>query len=69
MKYIDEICEFLDTTPNYLFWGSADEEKRLTSVERDMIEAYRILDDGRKKCIWDTLMYFKEGCRKRKRSG
>lgn len=22
LKYIEEICEFLDTTPNYLFFGS-----------------------------------------------
>ena len=57
LKYIDEICEFLDTTPNYLFWGEADEEKRLTSEEIEMIRMYRNFDNGRKKCIMDTMKY------------
>ena len=69
IKHIEEICEFLDTTPNYLFFGPADEEERLTLAEKELIQTYRSLDEGRKKCIWDAIMYFKEGCRKRKRSG
>lgn len=58
IKYIAEICEFLDTTPNYLFFGPEDEEERLTPAEKAMIRTYRSLDDGRKKCIRDTLKYF-----------
>jgi DNA-binding Xre family transcriptional regulator len=59
LKYIDEICEFLDTTPNYLFWGF-DEEERLTPVEEKIVHTYRSLDDGRKKCIRDMMDYLAE---------
>ena len=64
LKYIDYICEFLDTTPNYLFWGPVDEEERLTPTEKEMIWKYRSLDEGRKKCIQDTLMYITKGSEK-----
>ena len=60
IKYIWEICEFLDTTPNYLFLGPEDEEERLSPSEKDMIRSYRGLNDGKKKCIRDTLRYFTE---------
>jgi DNA-binding Xre family transcriptional regulator len=60
IKHIDRICEFLDTTPNYLFFGPEDEEERLTPVEKEVIRMYRGLDQGRKKCIRDTLKYFRE---------
>ena len=66
-KYIYEICEYLDTTPNYLFFGPEDEEERLTPDEKEMIQMYRSLDAGRKRCIWETIGYFKEGSRKRRR--
>ena len=58
IKYIYEICEFLDTTPNYLFFGPEEEDERLTPSEKEMIRAYRSLDTGRRKCIQDTLIYF-----------
>ena len=32
-----------------------------------MIRMYRSLDDRRKQCIWETIGYFKEGNKKRKR--
>lgn len=67
IKYIYEICEFLDTTPNYLFFGPEDEEERLSSSEKDIIRTYRSLDDERKKYIQDTFMYIAKGNRKRKR--
>ena len=60
IKYIYEICEFLDTTPNYLFFGPEDKEERLSPGEKEMIRMYRSLDVGRKKCITDTLKYFAE---------
>ena len=62
IKYIKEICEFLDTTPNYLFFGPEDEEERLSPMEKEMIRIYRSLDSGRRKCITDTLKYFAEKC-------
>ncbi len=65
-KYIYEICEFLDTTPNYLFFGPEDEEERLSPMEKEIIRTYRSLDDGRKKCIQETLGYFKAGGKKKK---
>ena len=67
IKYIYEICEFLDTTPNYLFFGPDDEEERLSPGEKDMVRMYREIDDERKKCIQDTLRYFRESSRSRKR--
>ena len=59
LKYIEEICEFLGTTPNYLFFGSDDES--YTQAEKEIIRMYRSLDNGRKRCIRDTLKYFTEG--------
>ncbi len=62
-KYIYEICEFLDTTPNYLFFGPEDEEERLSPAERELIRTYRSLDEGRKNVSeihWDTLRKAKE---------
>ena len=59
LKHIEKICEFLCTTPNYLFLAE-DEEERLSPSEKDMIRSYRGLDDGKKKCIRDTLRYFTE---------
>ncbi len=66
IKYIEEICEFLDTTPNYLFFGSEDVEERLSPAEKEIIRVYRSLDGGRKKCIQETLRYFKESSKKKK---
>ena len=66
-KYIYEICEYLDTTPNYLFFGPEEEEERLTPSEKEMIQTYRGLDDGRKQCIRETIGYFKEGSKKQRR--
>ena len=60
LKYIREICEFLETTPNYLFYGE-DEVEKLTPVEKDLVHMFRSLDGGRRKCIRDTLKYFTEG--------
>lgn len=60
LKHIEEICGFLDTTPNYLFFGWEEEEERLSMVEHDMIRRYRSLDDGRKKCIRDMIKYISE---------
>ena len=60
IKYIKEICEFLDTTPNYLFFGPEDKEERLSPMEKELIRMYRGLDVGRKKCIAETLKYFAE---------
>ena len=60
LKHIEKICEFLGTTPNYLFLGSEDEEEKLSPSEKEMIRSYRNLDAGKKKCIRDTLRYFTE---------
>lgn len=54
LKYIEEICEFLDTTPNYLFFGS-DDEDRISISEKKLLQMYRKLDNERKQCINDTV--------------
>ena len=59
LKYIEEICDFLETTPNYLFYGSDDES--YTQAEKEIIRMYRTLDNGRKKCVRDTVKFFSEG--------
>ncbi|MCR5788500.1 MAG: helix-turn-helix domain-containing protein [Lachnospiraceae bacterium] len=59
LKYVDEICEFLDTTPNYLFWGM-DEENQILPGERSLLRMYRKFDDGRKKCIRDMMKYMSD---------
>ena len=61
IKHIDRICEFLDTTPNYLFFGPEDDEERLTRAEKDIIRMYRGLGKDRQKCIRDTLKFFSDG--------
>ena len=68
VKYIYEICEFLDTTPNYLFFGPDDEEDCLTLRERNMISLYRKLDEGRKNCVEEMLAYIANGNKTRKKS-
>ena len=60
IKHIYEICEFLNTTPNYLFFGPEDTEERLSPGEKEMIRIYRSLDIGKRNCIMDTLKYFAE---------
>ena len=58
LKYINQICEYLDTTPNYLFCGDAEKEDEwLTPKEWTMIRMYRSLDDERKEYIQNTLKY------------
>lgn len=59
LKHIEEICEYFDTTPNYLFFGS-DDEDRLLIGEKNMIQMYRSLDDGRKKCVLDMIKYLSD---------
>ena len=59
LKHIEEICEFLDTTPNYLFFGS-DDEDRLLIGEKNMIQMYRRLDDEKKKCVFDMIKYLSD---------
>ena len=59
LKHIEEICGFHDTTPNYFFFGS-DDEDRLLIGEKNMIRMYRNLDDGRKKCVRDMIRYLSD---------
>ena len=62
LKYIEAICEYLDTTPNYLFWGheGVSVENGLTSTERELIEKYRNLDNKGKKFVKDMLSYISD---------
>lgn len=58
LRYVDRICEFLDTTPNYLFWGVEETEDQLSFSEKEMIRMYRNLEDGKKNCLRDIMKYF-----------
>lgn len=60
LRYIRQICDFLGTSPNYLFYGKEDLSDRMTHMEREIIHMYRNLDEGKRKCIRDTLKYFSE---------
>ena len=59
LKHIEKICEYLDTTPNYLFLGNENEEM-YSPWEKEMIRTYRGLDERKKKCIRDLLKCFIE---------
>ena len=43
-----------------------DEKEWLLPTEKEIIQVYRDLDDGRKECIQETLGYFKESIKKKK---
>ena len=60
IKHIDRICEFLDTTPNYLFFGPEDNDERMTPGEKNVIKMYRDLDNEKKKFIREMLGYLTE---------
>ena len=63
LKYIAEIAEFLNTTPNYLFPGVKElhHVEGLTPMENEVIRMFRCVDERRKKCIRGTLKCFIEG--------
>ena len=57
-KYIYEICDYLDTTPNYLFPGPENEEEKLSPEELKILRRYRRLSCSKKKRIMDELREF-----------
>ena len=62
LNYINEICEYLETTPNYLFLGEkeTDEIQGLTQTENKIIRLYRSIDKRKQSCIKETLRIFAE---------
>lgn len=68
IKSIEEICEFLDITSNYLFFRSEGKEELLLPAGKEIIRVYRSLDDGRKKCTQEILKYFNESSKKKEKS-
>ena len=63
LKYIVQICDFLQTTPNYLFYGKSSKDdyfEGLSPLENDIIRMLRLVDDDRKHCIRETLRLFVE---------
>lgn len=58
LKHIPEICQFLDTTPNYLFLGADDgQDERMTSAEKELLRRYRQLDYDRRRWLQEALKY------------
>ena len=62
LKYILEICNYLETDPDYLFLGNVipKENKNLTTVENEMIDLFRTINERQQKCILETLRIFSE---------
>lgn len=62
LYYIEEICAYLETTPNYLFLGEeeSDDIKGLTQTENKIIRLYRSIDKRKQSCIKETLRIFAE---------
>ena len=60
LKYIEQICECLKTTPNYLFLGMMESggKEKLTTIENEVLSMFRNMDSGRQKCIRDAMKYF-----------
>ena len=58
--YIKPICEYLQTTPNYLFYGmdKIDINKELTSQENELIQMYRNADSEKQDCIIQVMRLF-----------
>ena len=57
LQFINAICEYLQTTPNYLFQGyeSRSEPDIISPMERELIQMYRKTDDEQQKFIKDGL--------------
>ncbi len=57
LLYINQICEFLETDPNYLFWGSKNQNDMtgLDPIEEEMIKTYRSMDKERRDCVRNVL--------------
>ncbi len=52
LKYIDKICELLNTSPNYIFLGTAEKTDGLVSKrELSFLSDYRMLDAKAQKLI------------------
>ena len=62
LQYINQICEMLETSPNYLFRGTenTDDVVGLTPMENELIRMFRGVDSKKKKNIVDTLRLFME---------
>ena len=58
--YIREICEYLKTTPNYLFYGveAVENKETYSSKENEIINMYQKLDKEKQDCIFETIRLF-----------
>ena len=57
LQYINAICEYLKTNPNYIFGGVnyEDEMVHLSPVEKDLIKKYNLLTDKQKKYVYTGI--------------
>ena len=60
LQYINPICDFLETSPNYLFRGTetSDDIVGLTPMENEVIRLFRKVDTQKRKCIKEVLNLF-----------
>ena len=49
--FINAICDFLGTNPNYLFRGVTEGSNELNPVEEDVLRMLRMVDKPRQKHI------------------
>ena len=60
LQYINPICEFLGTDPNYLFRGEVELETidGLNPIENEIVRNYRKASDDGKECVRKMLKLF-----------
>ena len=61
LRHIDQICKYLDTTPNYLFGEYKDDglylspTERLSYTEKQLIRTYRGISKEKQKLVREVL--------------
>ena len=58
LHYINSICDFLKTNPNYIFRGVMEGSNELSPVEEDILRMLRMVDEPRQKHIRQELRFF-----------
>ncbi len=60
LRYINAICDFLETNPNYIFRGVTEDSKELNPIEEDILRMLRMVDEPKQKHIRQELRLFTE---------
>ena len=60
LYYINAICDFLGTNPNYLFRCVTEDSNELNPVEEDVLRMLRMVDELRQKHIRHELRFLRK---------